>query len=493
MELMPLSAAVLATLVSCALSPSIEGSFLFPFPALAVESAPSAPGASSEAAPSARDDGTHASGSALVIAATAADDLGPSSDPPWNPPRPTPRRRTWEQVVLLPQRIVTLPLTAIGMATDRTLTFLDDRSIPARLVNVSRELPRRYGAGLGVASLGDRTGIGVKLNARATFLPGRFRNSMTITHSATTEHYHDTEMRLFGKPFGLEYRYQWRPQERFNGIGMDAREVDLAGYAVHVEHLRTNLGIYWNKGEAGSDDSRTQLVTWLGPRSVVTLDGREPGTTSVRSRFPEIVSSTLGRTYEQMTYGIRFTSDWRMGRPRWWEGWRVLIESERFDRPWGGLAFKTERGGTQFTRTTIEMEGASSFGREPRTIRFLGRLEDRGVNAGAERMEIFDLAALGGRAGLRGFEPGRFHDFDLFLGRVSYLFTLVRRIELDLHVETGAVFSNVWKNSRLDQFEQSAGLAIRGRTPAQKMAGAFGFDFCREGIRIRYTVGNPDR
>jgi hypothetical protein len=42
------------------------------------------------------------------------DDLGPTSAPPWNPPRAISARRTWEVVVLAPGRIVSLPLSGLG-------------------------------------------------------------------------------------------------------------------------------------------------------------------------------------------------------------------------------------------------------------------------------------------------------------------------------------------------------------------------------------------
>jgi hypothetical protein len=238
--------------------------------------------------------------------------------------------------------------------------------------------------------------------------------------------------------------------------------------------------------------SRTHLVSWLGPRAIVTRTGREPGKPSIDSRFAGLVEETLNERYENMTYGVEFSSDWRMGGPHWWEGWRTLVRAERFDEPWAILGLKTQEAGAQFTRTTLQMENALSWGRDPRPVRFMGRIVDTGVSSHADRMEIADLALLGGREGLGGFQAGRFHDFDLILGRVTYLIPLVRRLELDLHVESGGVYSDLWKSARFDQLEQSAGFAIRGRTNERPM-GSIGMDFCREGARLRYTFGNPDR
>src|SRR5437667_5590781 len=52
---------------------------------------------------------------------TDADSLGPTWQRPWNPPAAMPRRRGWERALLLPGRIVTLPLSGLGIATDRGL------------------------------------------------------------------------------------------------------------------------------------------------------------------------------------------------------------------------------------------------------------------------------------------------------------------------------------------------------------------------------------
>src|SRR5580765_7735434 len=56
-----------------------------------------------------------ANDSALRALPRARDaDLRPTTQAPWNPSHALARRRTWERAVLMPERIVTLPLTALG-------------------------------------------------------------------------------------------------------------------------------------------------------------------------------------------------------------------------------------------------------------------------------------------------------------------------------------------------------------------------------------------
>lgn len=419
------------------------------------------------------------------------DDLDATSDPPWNPAHPVLRRRLWEYAVLLPGRIVSLPLSAVGRIADYSLTFVEQRDIPQRVAYVTKALPQRTGLLIKPASLGDRTGLGGTFDARTKFLKVGYAEFLRVTHSASTLHYHETLLRMSGAPASFEYGYAWRPQDQFFGRGMQTAEGPAANYATETEWARATLDIAWNRREE-SRDLRTHLQLFGGPRAIVTRRGREQNRPSIESLFPGAVASTLDQTFEQLVYGVRFSSDWRLGTPHWWEGWRVLLQSERFDRAISTLAIHTaSRTGAQFTRTTVELEGATSFGRDPRTLRLVGRIVDLGPTSGAERMAVADLSALGGRDGLRGFQPGRFHDNDLMLARLTYLFPLVRRFEMDMHVESGAVFPDLWRTSRFDRLEQSAGIALRGRSDKHPMA-AVGLDVSRESVRVRFVFGNPD-
>src|SRR5262249_54032478 len=89
--------------------------------------------AGSGAASAARSPVTRAPGAAPPAASdapTASDanggrgdaaDLAPSTAPPWNPSAAVPRRKTWENVVLFPGRVISLPLSGLGRLTDRAL------------------------------------------------------------------------------------------------------------------------------------------------------------------------------------------------------------------------------------------------------------------------------------------------------------------------------------------------------------------------------------
>ena len=441
-----------------------------------------------------------ATGKARVAARPAARtgsapaaDLAPSTAPPWNPPRAVPRRETWERVILFPQRVATLPLTGLGIVADRAFLWLENTPIGQQMIAPAPHTATTAGITIGTAKLGDRTGLGARLGARTSLLSGMpmFKSTLSASHAATLHHYHDTQFGIRGMLGATEYQNQWRPQDQFYGLGMGSSQSGRTDYASQFEQVRISFGYAWNEVEGGGDP-RTEFALWVGPRGLVTRSGREAGTRSIEEVFPGVVDPTLDHRILHLLYGVRMASDWRVGQPHWSDGWRVLFESQRYDAARGLIRFGM-RGepGAQFTRTRAEMETGFSFMRDPRTFRILGRMIDTGVSSGRDRMQVIDLPTLGGREGLAGFEPGRFHDLDLLLARLTYVFPLVRKFEMDLHVESGTVNGDLWRATRLDGFRQSFGFALRARGTTRPF-GSIGLDFSDEGTRIRYTLGSSD-
>jgi hypothetical protein len=433
--------------------------------------------------------------------ARVANDFAPSSDPPWNPPKPMGRRRAWEQAILLPQRVVTYPLSMLGAGTDWALGKFEKTNYFAKLGALDdpparRALvvypPKRLGFEVGPARLGDNTGLGGRFQVHAPVFSGQWRSLAFVEHSPSTRNYHETRLGLSGDLGAIEYDYDWRPEDRFYGIGMTSSVNGISNFATQYDQVRVTLQYAWNRDRTNSRP-RTNVAIFAGPRSAVTKSGREPGTPSIEDVYPDLVATTFQQRHDHFIYGGRFATDWRSGIPHLASGWRALVQSERFDEPHGAIGLHTNHGaGAQFTRTQVELEGAWSIMRDPRTIRVMGRIVDVGVSNGLERMEEIDLSKLGGsRAGLAGFSAGRFHDLDAVYGRLMYIFPLVRRLELELHTETGEVTSDVWRNSRFDKLAFSSGFAFRARSHVRPI-GRIGMDFSDEGVVIHYSIGGGE-
>ena len=212
----------------------------------------------------------------------------------------------------------------------------------------------------------------------------------------------------------------------------------------------------------------------------------EPG---LRERFPEF-QSVLNHRVEHLVYGARAAFDSRGGIPRWSHGGRLAAQVERFDRPVEALALRTTHSAYRFTRVDLQAEGGLSFRRDPRSFRLALRVVDEHTD-GTPALLPSDLTGLGGNRGLAGFEPGRFHDLDALVGKLSYLFPVITRLELDLHVEAGNVYGDVWRDPGLGRLEHSYGVALRPRAD-NAVLGSVGVDWSRETVRIRYSVGGVE-
>src|SRR5262245_31697318 len=119
----------------------------------------------------------------------APTDLGPTTAPPWNPPRPLPSAEPWELAVRLPGRVVSLPLSLLGALTRRGLLHVEGNHLVPRATVIFATLPR-LGIVVTPASLGDRTGFG----GRFGLTPPILKRSLQAEWSGSTRHYSSTRL-----------------------------------------------------------------------------------------------------------------------------------------------------------------------------------------------------------------------------------------------------------------------------------------------------------
>jgi len=424
---------------------------------------------------------------ARAAGAPAGDDsLAASRDVPWNPPEKLPRRRAWEQAVLLPGRIVSLPLSGLGYLGERGLETVEHDPRLMHGAATPDSVARLFV--LHTPRLGDHAGLGGAIEVRHQLVQGRLQNSLSAEYAATLRRYNRTLFTWEGRPASLQYGYEWRPEDRFYGFGNGTRKQAISDYALQGEFVRAMLTYPTYRGHGTiAGPSRVQL--WAGPSSRVLRRGREDGQVSIEERFPGLRATTLDRRVDNLVYGASLVHDQRRGSPHWTRGWRALASAERWDRPVRALALHSaEPAGAQFTRFQGEAETGWSFWRDPRSVRLLGRFTGVRVTSGADRLLPADYSLLGGQAGLLGFGSGRFRDLDALLLRLSYVFPLERFLEMDLHSEWGEVGPDLAADATLRGLHTSAGVSVRPRDDSRPRASA-GLDFSREGVRLQFALG----
>ena len=388
----------------------------------------------------------------------------------------------------MPGRIVSLPLSGLGMVTRAAaLHFEGDGLIP---LAGSHAPPRpRHLLALQMPGLGDRTGLGAAVELRSP--SGPRLPSFNVRYAGTLLDYNSTRVGAGLGPIALQYGYDWRPQDQFYGVGTSTPRDSLADFGAQDEFARGTLR--WGTSiDSARAHPHLSISAWGGPRSLVTRTGHDSKEVSYDARFPALGLATLDRRVEHLVYGGSMTTDWRSGRPHWGHGGRLTLGVERYDTPIQALALHSSRfDGAQFTRYSVETEGGISFMRDPRTIRLMVRLTDQTVGSGRDHFLLSDMSRLGGRDGLAGFGPGRFHDLDLLHTRLMYIFPLARLFELEAHSEWGAVYPDIWQDAKLNTLKKSFGLSLRFRNDARPQA-ALGFDVSSEGIRVKYALGRVE-
>jgi hypothetical protein len=378
----------------------------------------------------------------------------------------------------LPGRIVSLPLSLLAQIAERGLLSAEEHRLPARVLH-AEDVLSRFGLHLLPASLGDRTGFGGTLR----MAPPIWNRLLEGEVSGSTRHYSSTRIRVSQGPAWIDFGYDWRPEERFYGLTNESSEDDTTSLASQTTYVRAGLVYPFLRESAGSP---LELGAWFGPRSLVMRDGRESGVTPLSAGFP-LLAGSLGRPQDHLVFGLRLVADGRRGEPHWSQGGRITAQVEQFTTPAKRLALRSSsKQSGQFTRWEVAGEAGISFWPDPRTLRLSGRIVNQTIDTVLVVLLPY-LAELGGSHDLAGFEAGRFHDVDLAVAKLTYLFPLARNFEVDLHAEAGGVYPNL-RRARPETLEESYGVALRYRNASSPL-GWIGVDWSRETVRLRFSWG----
>ena len=423
--------------------------------------------------------------------------LGPSSAVPWNPTRPASTGDTWEKVVRFPGLVVSLPLIGLGYVFEHGMIAAEQTSMmQSMLTHAPHEGKARppwstgyrvpliplFGVTVAPPELGPRTGLG----GRLALSPPRFHDALELELSGSMRGYNRTRALAWKGPVAAEYAYDWRPEEPFFGLGSQSLLDDQAGFASQSQFARIGLFRPW-EGE-NTEGPRVRGALWIGTREMVVRSGRESGVQSFEELFLSLAAATLNQKFQNLVYGGRVSFGQRQGTPHWTHGVWGQIDAARFDKPVSAISF-SEPGPTspQFTRFNYQAATAISFGRSPRTLQPYVQIIDTQYHGATESFLLPDFATLGGSRGLEGFESLRFHDLDKAVVKLSYVFPLLRTMEVDLHGEAGGVYHDVWQDLKPNKFRHSGGAILRVIARDQVVL-AIGADWSHEAVRFQFDL-----
>jgi len=315
------------------------------------------------------------------------------------------------------------------------------------------------------------------------YAPPQARGWLRGALAGTFRHYHRGVVELGPRWLVASYVHDWRPEESFYGIGADAAEADASDFALQAERVGLRLSLRTGTGW------RRELEGWVGERRSVLRSGRASDRPSVEEVFPQLVAGTLDVPQIHRIAGARVALDTRGGQPHWSHGWKLEAQAEDFGHVRGdGLVFNGESDSPGFRRYTLAGQAGWSFMRDPRTLRLTTRLVDVQPLDPSRPPVLNDLSWLGGGVGLGAFGPGRFHDLDLLVVKLGYIFPLVEYAELEVATEIGAVSGDVWSQTRLDGLERTYSVVLRPRSHSAPL-GTIGLSWGREGARMRMSLG----
>ncbi len=412
---------------------------------------------------------THAQGAAV-------DSLAASTAPAWVPEHAVPAQEPWEQALHAPYTLVSVPIKGLGRVTEYTLGRIQFAALqaPIPLIQLFTGAPP-LGMHLSLGHLGRGAGHSGGLD----FKPPAFDHLVTASFGASLTHYTRAALALQRGPARTSYLYEWRPRDKYYGLGNDSNRDSLSIHAWQSQ--RYQLSYAFDPKARLAKDSRG-LWLWAAVREGILRRGQVGP--SVEETFPSLAHDIDGRQ-EYVIVGAAYAHDTRAGQPHWTSGHRLEARLERFTSAGHGFRTSTLEA-PHFTRTDLRAEQGFSFWRDARTVRVSLRAVTTAQKGGSGPLAIPDLVSLGGHEGLESLPDGRYRDRDLVHGAVHYVFPMSKHLEAVTLIEAGAVAREL-SDLRWGDLRESYGFTLRVRSDTRIMAAA-GVNWRPGAVRVHYDL-----
>jgi len=342
-------------------------------------------------------------------------------------PEKMPARSSWEYVVSLPGMIIYLPFWAVFQVTGAAISLQAEYQIGSRLAAIftnpdgSRGVMPVYSSRSGVGLeffLKDRPNDNARLNLTGSW--GLLGRQLYQARARRID--------LFGGHLNMGGQLTFRnmPDERFYGRGPNTVAADETNYQIKMATAELALG------------------QWVTPRFVVgailgldhSITGagksdKSPSTTDVYAGLPGLDSEI---TVTRAALALYYNGKNRPVRPT--GGWEIETRA-RISQEIGDDNFA-------YTFAFLDVIKYTEIFRE-RTLflRFAFQFSDP---LNDKQIPFYQLSELGSDETIRGFQRGRFRDFDAILGTVEYRYPISRAIDALLFVDAGQVQQDIFKD-----------------------------------------------
>ena len=231
--------------------------------------------------------------------------------------------------------------------------------------------------------------------------------------------------------------------ESFYGIGPDSRKEDEADYTHEFFGADVSLGV--------DLFYRLSLRAYAGFHLNNILPGRESEETSITDLYDETTLPGLETNVNLFTTTVSFlfNSINRPGNP-----------SAGFETKVGVSFFQQVNDDTySFFRSTADVRHyVNLFYDRILVIRAAVELTDPLTG---KSVPFYYLSELSEEISFRGFERGRFRDFDLILGSLEYRYPISKNFESMLFTDSGQVASDIFQNYSSSNWEVTWGIGLR--------------------------------
>ena len=352
-------------------------------------------------------------------------------------PRKRKSKQTWEVIVSLPGKLVTLPLLIILKSTEAVTTYFDETKIIARLNDIMASDDGRRGV---FPTYSARTGGGLMFYQKLSQ-----QTALTLQATAGAKQRQKFQASIKGfrlgnsATLGLSATYQFLTTEKFYGLGNDSRNENESNYA--IKQMSFEIPIAYNFNKSFSIDAR------VGFESNKIEDGKDSNKPSTTD--PDLPGLTTDVELSKVQLTLRYDGKNHPGRPT--SGLEFSLS--------GGVY--NEISGNEFGFYKTSWNAATYlnlFYNRVLVLRLAGEITEPLSN---RLVPFYHFSEIGQQGTVRGFQRGRFRGPDMILGSIEYRYPIWQIIDFTLFVDAGKVSQNIFDELNLDDYHTGYGAGIR--------------------------------